>query len=605
MGHTRGPGPKLVLLLAFFTFTLPGTAWAQKIKAGQEAQPGKPTAPAAPVPPADPLKRETPYGAITGFLRAAGQKNYELAATYLQIPRRKPSERDQITAREFEAILNHDYFGSLDAISRDPEGNLEDGLQQDRESIGKARILGGRTLDIELARVTDPKVGKIWLVSEGTVRQVPEFYESMPFTALQNSLPDWLNRTEFLSLTVLELLLFLLALPVAWAVVRLVLFTAAWFVRHFIKRVPWAGWGQPRGLFTRTPLRLALTAVLHYLLVHPVLPLLYVQYYGRVVRILFVIAIYWLISSITDEAVARIEVRLPSERRASARSLLGLGRTVWKVLVALVLLLIALKSFGFEVSSALAGIGIGGIALGLGAQKTLENFFGGVSVLSDGTIRVGDFCKVADQTGTVEHIGLRATRIRTNARTVVSIPNGAIATINLENYGVRDKILLNKVISLRYETSADQLRYVIARIRELLYRHPNVESGNLRVRFVNLGTSSLDLEIFAYVLTAVYPEFLAVQEELLLRIMDIVDESGTGFAFPSQTTYIGKDPGLHPEKTLAALAVVENWRKENCLPFPDHDAETIARLEQFPDIPDAERHSRSSSEGPAAHTPKR
>ncbi len=592
------------LLLAFGALLFVCTALGQKTESSQEVQPGKSTAPAAPAPPADPLKRETPYGTITGFLRAARQNNYELAATYLQIPRRKPSERDQITAREFEAILNHDYFGSLDSISRDPEGNLEDGLRPDRESIGKARILGGHTLDIGLVRVTDPQFGKIWLVSADTVGQVPEFYESMPFIALQNSLPEWLNRTEIFSLTVLELLLFLLALPVAWGLVRLVLFIAAWCMRRFVKRVPWARWGQPGGLFTRTPLRLALTAALHYLLVHPVLPLLYVQYYGRVVRILFVIAIYWLISSVTDEAVARIETRLPAEKRASARSLLGLGRTVWKVLVALVLLLIVLKSFGFEVSSALAGIGIGGIALGLGAQKTLENLFGGVSVLSDGTIRVGDFCKVADQTGTVEDIGLRATRIRTNARTVVSIPNGAIATINLENYGVRDKILLNKVVSLRYETSADQLRYVIARIREILYRHSKVESGTLRVRFVNLGTSSLDLEIFAYVLTAIYPEFLAIQEELLLRIMDIVEESGSGFAFPSQTTYLGKDPGLHPEKTQAALAVVESWRRGNCLPFPDHDAETIARLEQTPDIPDSGRHSRLTAEGPAPHTPK-
>jgi MscS family membrane protein len=317
-----------------------------------------------------------------------------------------------------------------------------------------------------------------------------------------------------------------------------------------------------------------------------VLPLLYIQYYGRVVRILFVVALYWLISNITDEAAARIEVRLPAERQASTHSLLALGRRVWKVLVALVLLLIVLKSFGFDVNSALAGIGIGGIALGLGAQKTLENLFGGVSVLSDGTIRVGDFCKVGDQIGTVEDIGLRATRIRTNARTVVSIPNGAVATINLENYAGRDKILMNPVISLRYETSADQLRYVIARIRETLYRHPRVESGTLRVRFISLGKSSLDVEIFAYILTPVYPEFLSIQEDLLLRIMDIVEESGTGFAFPSQTTYLGRDPGLDPEKTQAALAAVERWRQEKHIPFPDHDAETIARLRRTLDFPD-------------------
>jgi len=566
-------------LLAFLAVVLPCTAWAQFAQANQQAQPGAVTSPA------DPLNRETPYGTVTGFLKAAEQRNYGLAASYLQLPRRKPSARDEITAQELEAILNHNYFGSLDTISRDPEGSLTDVLPSDRESIGKARTVGGLKIDIELVRVSDPQVGKIWLISAGTLRQVTDFYEGMPFTALQKTLPDWLNRIEFFSLTALELVLFFLAIPVAWILARLVLFVVGWGVRRYLSRFTRAGWRQ-NGLLAKTPLRLAFTAVFHYILVSPVLPLLYIQYYGRVVRILFVVALYWLISNITDEAVARIEVRLPAERQASTHSLLALGRRVWKVLVALVLLLIALKSFGFDVNSALAGIGIGGIALGLGAQKTLENLFGGVSVLSDGTIRVGDFCKVGDQIGTVEDIGLRATRIRTNARTVVSIPNGAVATINLENYAGRDKILMNPVISLRYETSADQLRYVIARIRETLYRHPRVESGTLRVRFISLGKSSLDVEIFAYILTPVYPEFLSIQEDLLLRIMDIVEESGTGFAFPSQTTYLGRDPGLDPEKTQAALAAVERWRREKHIPFPDHDAETIARLRRTLDFPD-------------------
>ncbi len=149
---------------------------------------------------------------------------------------------------------------------------------------------------------------------------------------------------------------------------------------------------------------------------------------------------------------------------------------------------------------------------------------------------------------------------------------------NLENFTSREKILMRPLISLRYETSADQLRYVIARIREMLYRHAQVENETLRVRFISLAQHSLDVEIFAYILTADYPKFLAIQEELLLRIMDIVEESGTGFAFPSQTTYLRKDPGLDPEKTKAALAAVESWRKENRLPFPDHDPDTIARL---------------------------
>jgi MscS family membrane protein len=546
-------------LLALSYAALSGVAWSQTAQASQQTQAGAVT------PPADSLKRETPYGAVTGFLKAAEQGNYDLAASYLQLPRKKPSVRDKATARELEAALNHHYFGSLDQVSREPEGNVSDGLPPDREAIGTVRTVGGLSLNVELARVSDPQVGKIWVFSAETVRRVPEFYERMPFTALQKHLPDWLNETEFFSLTTLELVLFLLAIPVAWLLARFVLFLVGWGVRHYLSRFTRAGWGQ-NGMLAKAPLRVALTAVFHYFLVKPVLPLLYVQYYGRAVRILFVVALYWLISNITDEAVSRVEVRLPAARQASTHSLIALGRRVWKILVALVLFLIILKSFGFDVNSALAGIGIGGIALGLGAQKTLENLFGGVSVISDGTIRVGDFCKVGDQVGTVEDIGLRATRIRTNARTVVSIPNGAVSTSSLENFAPRDKVLLNPVLSLRYETSADQLRYVITRIREMLHANSRVESGTLRVRFIRLGSSSLDVEVFAYILTPVYPEFLSIQEDLLLRIMDIVEESGTGFAFPSQTTYLGRDPGLNPEKTQAALAAVGRWRQEKQIP---------------------------------------
>jgi MscS family membrane protein len=566
-------------LLAFLTVVLPCTAWAQSAKAGQQTQPGASTSPA------DPLNRETPYGTVMGFLKAASQGNFELAASYLQLPRRKPSARDQTTARELEAILNHNYFGVLDLVSHDPEGSLMDSLPPDRESIGKARSVGGLQIDIELVRVSDPQAGKLWLISADTLKRVTDFYEGMPFVAMQKTLPDWLNQTEFFSLTALELVLFFLAIPVAWLLARLVLFAVGWGARRYLSRFMRTGWRQS-SLLTKKPLRLALTAVFHYTLVLPVLPLLYAQYYGRVVRILFVVALYWLICSITDEAAARIEARLPAARQSSAHSLMALGRRVGKVLVALVLLLIVLKSFGFDVNSALAGIGIGGIALGLGAQKTLENLFGGASVLSDGTIRVGDFCKVGDQVGTVEDIGLRATRVRTNARTVVSIPNGAVALANLENFAGRDKILMNPVISLRYETSADQLRYVIARIREMLYRHPKVESETLRVRFIRLGQSSLDVEIFAYIVTPDYAEFLSIQEDLLLRIMDLVEQAGTRFAFPSQTTYVGRDPGLDPEKTQAALAAVERWRQEKHMPFPNHDAETIARLRRTLDFPD-------------------
>jgi MscS family membrane protein len=279
-----------------------------------------------------------------------------------------------------------------------------------------------------------------------------------------------------------------------------------------------------------------------------------------------------------------------------ANSVFLLGGRALKVVFLILLLLLVLQSFGVNVSAAWAGIGIGSIALGLGAQKTLENLFGGISLLSDQAFQVGDFCKVADQTGTVEDIGLRSTRIRTVDRTVVTIPNGALSNANLENISRRDKILFRPTLGLRYETSADQLRFLLAEIRKLLYQHPKVESSTGRVRLVRFGQSSIDLEVFAYILTSDYPEFLAIQEDLLLRIMELVEKSGTGLAFPSQTLYLGKETGPDQEKTRAVTAEVERWRKNKDLPFPNHDPATIAKIENTLEYPSTDSALRKVKE---------
>jgi MscS family membrane protein len=191
---------------------------------------------------------------------------------------------------------------------------------------------------------------------------------------------------------------------------------------------------------------------------------------------------------------------------------------------------------GLNLTAVLTGLGVGGIAVAFAAQKTLENLFGGVMIISDQPIRVGDYCKAGEFQGTVEDIGLRSTKLRTLNRTVVSVPNGQLATMSLENFTLRDKILFHHKLQLRYDTSADQLRYVIAEIRKVLYEHPKVETATARVRFTGFHVSAVKLEVFAYVLETVYENFLAIQEDILLRCIDIVEKSGTTFALPSQTT---------------------------------------------------------------------
>jgi MscS family membrane protein len=226
---------------------------------------------------------------------------------------------------------------------------------------------------------------------------------------------------------------------------------------------------------------------------------------------------------------------------------------------------------GIPLTPLLAGLGVGGLAVALAARPTLENLIGGVTLFADKPVRVGDPCVFNNRFGFVEEIGLRSTRIRTLDRTIVSVPNSQFAELQLENFNRRDCIRFYTVLPLRYETTPEQLRYVLAKIRELLLAHPKISNTPPlpnHVRFVGPGEHSLNVEIFSFSTTADWGEFLGIREDLLLRIMDIVKEAGTGLAIPAQTTYLTRDRALDAEHTHTAEQEVETWRQQGILPFP-------------------------------------
>lgn len=233
------------------------------------------------------------------------------------------------------------------------------------------------------------------------------------------------------------------------------------------------------------------------------------------------------------------------------------------------LLAMGADRLGIPVFGIVAGLGVGGLAIALAAQPTVENLIGGLSLFADKSIRVGDFCRCGSDEGTVETIGIRSTWIRGTDRTLTTIPNAALSKMSVINFGRRDQTMLKSVIGVRYETTPEQLRYLLVKLRELLLSHPQIQPDTARARFIGFGPSSLDIEVFAYVRTTIRAEFLGIQEDVWLRVMDLVEQSGTGFAFPSQTLYLGRDDGLDPQRTEGAEAKVRQWRAEGRLPFPD------------------------------------
>jgi MscS family membrane protein len=257
----------------------------------------------------------------------------------------------------------------------------------------------------------------------------------------------------------------------------------------------------------------------------------------RALGLIFFLAVAWAGAVVVDLSAERWRSRLDPRVDAVSYSVLPLGRQVLKLTLFLAAILGVLSVWGYNTTTILAGVGVGGIAIALAAQKTIEDLFGGISVIGDRPVLVGDVCRFGDRTGTVMHIGLRSTRIRTPDRTVITVPNGKFSSMELENISGRDKVWFHPTINLRRDTASDQLLQVLASFREILTSHPKIETGKIPVRFVGVGAYSLDVEVVAYVTTSDYDEFLEIQQELLLQMLRAVEQAGTALAVPLQESF--------------------------------------------------------------------
>jgi MscS family membrane protein len=226
----------------------------------------------------------------------------------------------------------------------------------------------------------------------------------------------------------------------------------------------------------------------------------------------------------------------------SARSLLSVTRNLARVFVAVTGLVATLAAFGYPVATVLAGLGIGGIAIAFGAQKTIENLFGSIALAADQPFRVGDLVRIEDFTGHVERIGMRSTQIRTLDRTLVSLPNGKLSDMRIEDFAARDRIRFAATIGLVYGTREEQLRRVVSGIEALLRATPKVWPETVVASFAGFGASSLDIEILCWFETQDFAEFRALRQQVLFGVMRVVEEAGTSFAFPTQTLHVASAP---------------------------------------------------------------
>jgi len=504
--------------------------------------------------PADPLGRATPRGTLTGFMQAAQKGDTDRAAEYLQLPRQETGIDSARVVQDLKSLLDHAYLGRLAAITDNPDLAYDPHLELDHQRVGEFTV-NGKELPLLVVRVPDGNSGHLWLISWNTLSKTADLANDVRSHEVEQHLPRVLVRVTFLSIPLWVWLAFLLLIPVALlagAAAVTVVRAPAWMLARINHRAARSEiWTNIRG-----PVLLFATAFAHAAGMRMVtVPLLFREYYLKVLGTALLFAVAWLLWDFITVWTRRLRRRLTTPEERGTLSLSLLLHRMLKVCIATAALLSILYLVGFNLSAALATLGIGGIAVALAAQKTIENLFGGISILTDRVMRVGDLCRVGDTVGTVEDIGLRSTRIRTYERGLISVPNGALATANVENLSARDKMRVFCKICLRYETSREQLERVLAQVSAMLRDHPRVESASAWIRLSRLAESALELEMQAYVLTRDFDDFTAVRENLLLRVMDIVESCGTSLAFPSQTVYLANESEARAAKPQGTEAL--------------------------------------------------
>jgi MscS family membrane protein len=481
----------------------------------------------------DPLGRTSPRGTVLGFVTTARTGNTQVASLYLNTPLRGAAA--QLLAQQLFTVLDRRLPPRLLELSDSPDGSLSK-LTPGQDLVGTLSSVEG-PVDILVERVNLDKAGSVWLFSRETLARIPDLFAELDAIHVETVMPGFLARTRIGGVALFNWVGCFVVLPLFYLLLSLLSgLLGLWVVslrrRSQTKDNTKDVTGNPRIL--SHPIRLLLLALFIYGILSKVaLPLLARQIWGTLAVLLVITACVWLSVGLNGSIENYLCRRLARSGNVGARSVVHLGRRLLELLVICAAVLIGLYLCGFNPTTALAGLGIGGIAVALAAQKTLENVIGGVSIISDGVVRVGDTLKVGGTVGTIEEVGLRSTRIRTPDRTVVSVPNGHLANLSLECISSRDKFWFHPSLRLRYDTTAAQMQSILDGLRNILTRHPLVDPDSVRVRLLQFGTYALELDVFAYIKARDWNHFMEIQEELLLRYMETVQAAGAQIAVES------------------------------------------------------------------------
>lgn len=525
----------MVLLLAMIvSLLLPKTAIAAEPSALGIGGSSSEESVSTPIP--DSFGRDTPRHTVQGFISALSENDYLLASNYLNLAK---SDNPTTIVRQFKQALDAGGRFQPDLqINNTPEGNLADQLPPSQENVGVINV-GDKSVTLMLERVVSNQGEQYWQFSTDTLNSIPEVIENTEPTLVSRYAFNSLEGKKLFGYQMVDLVAALTMIVSSFVLTYILV----WLLYHLLRIAYPRVRGVPLPLPNKVILPLAVVTMalmLSEIMVYAGVSVTLREPINRFTEIASWLALTWLLLRVIDAIFTRA-VNLSYKKNYTERvSILGLLRKVVKALLLIFAVIVIFGNLGFDLTTGIAALGVGGLALALGAQKTIENLVGSVVVVADSPVRIGDYCKFGTYEGTVIDIGIRSSRVRTLTRTIVTVPNGDFSSMQIENFTSRDMFRFFHQLYIKRTADIDVVFKMVKDLDEFIDEHYLTNQEWNQVNILELRQDCYVIQLQAYINANGITEFYDKQNVLFVDLLNQVAKYKVEHALPTQQLIVNQ-----------------------------------------------------------------
>lgn len=496
----------------------------------------------------DSFGRDTPRHTVQGFIKALGDNDYLLASNYLNLSK---SDNPTTVVRQFKQALDAGGRFQPDLqINNTPEGNLSDQLPPSQENVGVINV-GDKSVPLVLERVASKQGEQYWQFSNDTLSSIPEVIENYQPTLVSRYTIDSLDGKKLFGYQISDILAALAIIVSSFIFTYIVVWLLYYLLKLIYPRLRGETLPLPNNVIL--PLTVVITAlILAEVMVYAGISVTLREPIKRFTDIASWVATTWLLLRVIDSIFTRA-VNLSYKKNYTERvSILGLMRKVVKALLLIFAVIVIFGNLGFDLTTGIAALGVGGLALALGAQKTIENLVGSVVVVADSPVRIGDYCSFGNQAGTVIDIGIRSSRVRTLNRTIVTVPNSDFSSMQIENYTSRDMFHFLHNLYIKRNADIDVVFKMVKKLDQFLDEHELTNQEWNQANISELRQDCYVIQLRAYINAVDSIEFYRKQDDLLVGVLTLVKKYDVEHALPTQQLIVNQAE-LEPQPQLETV----------------------------------------------------